>query len=74
MRAGEYPGFAEAQAAMTGLKKESFRPIPGNQAVYERLYRLYLQLHDAFGGVSTLTDLAGVMKELLSIKQSANSV
>ena len=51
VRAGEYHGFAEAQAAMTGLKKESFRPIPGNQAVYERLYRLYLQLHDAFGGV-----------------------
>ncbi len=71
VRAGEYPGFAEAQAAMTGLKKESFCPIPENQVVYERLYRLYMQLHDAFGGVSTGADLGGVMKKLLAIKQSA---
>lgn len=69
--AGIHPGFAAAQTAMTGTKEQSFCPIAENQDVYERLYRLYKQLHDAFGGLNAKADLKGVMKELLAIKQSA---
>lgn len=70
--AGAYPGFAEATAAMTGVKEHCYRPGP-DRGVYDRLYALYRDLHDAFGGVDRAADLSGVMKELLAIKQSARS-
>jgi L-ribulokinase len=62
--AGGYNSFAEAQAAMCGIKKITYKPISENHAVYKKLYGLYKQLHDAFGLGAT----ANVMKELLSIK------
>jgi L-ribulokinase len=66
--AGAHPDFKSAQAAMTGLKEVSYRPIPENQAIYQELHSLYLALHDAFGGVSRSADLGHVMKQLLAIK------
>jgi len=69
--AGAYPGYAEAQAAMTGVKAVSYRPQAAAQATYNRLYQLYRTLHDAFGGVNRSADLSAVMKELLAIKQGA---
>lgn len=66
--AGVHPDFATAQAAMTGLKDIVYRPIPGNQAVYQQLYALYRVLHDSFGGVTKSADLGHVMKDLLAIK------
>ncbi|MEI8037057.1 MAG: ribulokinase [Verrucomicrobiota bacterium] len=66
--AGAHPDFQAAQAAMTGLKDTSYRPIPANQAVYQELYALYRELHDAFGGVSKSADLGHVMKDLLALK------
>ncbi len=68
--AGAHPGFAAAQAAMTGLQDISYQPIPANQARYEQLYALYRSLHDAFGGVRT-ADLSQVMKSLLALKAAA---
>ena len=53
---------------MTGLKEVTYKPIPENQAIYQKLYSLYRDLHDAFGGVSKSADLGHIMKELLSIK------
>lgn len=47
--AGAHASFEEAQAAMTALQDVRYTPLPENQAVYEKLYRLYLSLHDAFG-------------------------
>ena len=41
--------FEAAQAAMCGIKPRSFRPNRTNHRVYRELYRLYAQLHDAFG-------------------------
>ncbi len=70
--AGAYPDYKSSQAAMTGLKDVCYRPIPENQAVYQQLYALYRDLHDAFGGVSKSADLGHVMKQLLSIKSTAN--
>lgn len=66
--AGAHPDFASAQAAMTGLKEIVYRPIPENQEIYQKLYTLYLTLHDSFGGVSRSADLAHIMKDLLEIK------
>ena len=70
---GGHPDFAVAQAAMTGLKEISYRPIPENQTVYEKLFGLYRQLHDSFGGISTSMNLGNVMKDLLAIKAEINS-
>jgi L-ribulokinase len=66
--AGVHADFKTAQAAMTGLKEVSYKPIPENQAIYQKLYSLYRELHDAFGGVSQSADLGHVMKDLLAIK------
>lgn len=68
---GGYASFAEAQAAMTGVKDVEYVPNPEAQAVYDALYAQYRVLHDAFGGVSESANLAGVMKTLLQIKDDA---
>ena len=59
-----HKSFAEAQAAMCGIKKTTYKPIPENHTIYKKLYALYKQLHDAFGSGTQ----ANVMKELLNIK------
>ena len=66
---GGYGDFHSAQQAMTSLKPLSYSPKCENQAIYNQLYALYRQLHDAFGGVSKCADVSGVMKELIHIKE-----
>ncbi len=66
--AGAHPDFKTAQAAMTGLKEVTYKPIPANQAIYQQLHSLYRELHDAFGGVTKSADLGHVMKDLLALK------
>ncbi|MBN2069233.1 MAG: ribulokinase [Opitutales bacterium] len=66
---GGYDDYDSAQAAMTGLKDMVYTPIEENHAVYNRLFKLYKDVHDAFGGVCT-NDLGHVMKELLDIKET----
>ncbi len=66
--AGAHRDFPSAQKAMTSVKPRSFRPIAANARIYDRIYRLYRVVHDAFGGVNKSADLSGVMKELLAIK------
>jgi len=66
--AGVHPDFKTAQSAMTALKDTTYTPIPVHQAIYERLYMLYRELHDAFGGVTESANLGHVMKELLKLK------
>ena len=69
---GGYDDFETAQAKMTRLKDVSYKPNPASQAVYDKLFQLYKQLHDAFGGVSE-ESLGGVMKNLFSIKEGARA-
>ncbi|MHC4302170.1 MAG: ribulokinase [Planctomycetota bacterium] len=71
--AGGYDSVPEAQAAICGVKKKTFRPIPENRMVYRELYALYKQLHDAFGLQSYSGRMANVMKDLLAIKDKANA-
>lgn len=67
--AGAHPDFATAQKKMTRLKPGvAYRPKPSSQKIYNELYALYRQLHDAFGGVNKAADLSRVMKDLLEIK------
>lgn len=68
--AGGHDSFAQAQAAMCGIKDITYRPIEENNRVYQKLYALYKQLHDAFGVQDWSGKLANVMKELLGIKDS----
>jgi len=53
---------------MTALKEITYKPIPENQAIYQKLYSLYRDLHDSFGGVSNNVSLGHVMKDLLTLK------
>ncbi len=71
--AGGYDHFADAQAAMTGVKPTIFKPIPENVAIYAELYQLYRQLHDSFGVQGHSADISNVMKDLLVIKEKANA-
>ena len=61
----------EAQQAMTGIKDGTCRPGEDGGKVYDNLYSLYRQLHDAFGGVNRAADLGGVMKELSLLRDRA---
>jgi L-ribulokinase len=69
--AGAHPDFASAQAAMTSLSETLYKPVSASQATYERLFQLYRQVHDAFGGVQPRADLSRVMKDLLQLKQES---
>jgi L-ribulokinase len=70
---GGYENFADAQAAMCGIKDVTYKPIAENHKVYQQLYALYKQLHDAFGVEDGSGKLANVMKELLNIKDDIQS-
>ena len=58
---------------MCGVKETTFKPIPENHEVYQNLYSLYRQLHDAFGVGGQQSDLSNVMKELLAIKDKVST-
>jgi len=67
--AGGYDSFEAAQDAMTALKEKRFDPDPDAKAVYDELYGMYLELHDAFGGVEGAhADFPSLMKRLLALR------
>lgn len=68
--AGAHKDFPTAQKKMTSLKKVAYKPRAKEQKTYNDLYALYRQLHDSFGGKNQAADLGGVMKQLLTIKES----
>ena len=68
---GGHADFAAATRAMTGVRAETFAPDPAHRATYDRLYALYVQLHDAFGVSGTSAPLFGVMKALLDLRDAA---
>jgi L-ribulokinase len=67
---GGHKDFATAQKAMTSVKTKSYSPIADNKKVYDELYQVYRQLHDAFGGINKSADLSGVMKDLIRIREA----
>ncbi|MHC4174642.1 MAG: FGGY-family carbohydrate kinase [Planctomycetota bacterium] len=72
-KAGGYDNFPDAQAAMCGIKDVTYQPIAENHRVYQQLYALYKQLHDAFGTQKWAGKLTNVMKDLLNIKDNVKS-
>ena len=71
--AGVYPSVEEARDAMTGTKPVVYEPEPVAAAAYARLFKLYTDLHDAFGVSRWHGSLAHAMKELIEIRQEARS-
>jgi L-ribulokinase len=69
--AGAHNDFPSAQKAMTKIKPIQYKPRAAQRKTYEKLYALYRQVHDAFGGVRKSADLSRVMKELLAVKHAA---
>ncbi len=66
--AGVYPDIGAAAEKMGKLKPDPVRPIPENQAVYDKLYAEYKTLYDYFGRGTN-----DVMKRLKQIKKSVLS-
>jgi len=67
----EQSGFSsveEAQKATTGIK-EVFEPNMENNRVYQEMYRLYSQLHDAFGKKEWSGTMFHVMKDLIALRE-----
>ncbi len=71
--AGAHASFGEAVDAMTGVKDRVFAPNPAAVAVYERLFQLYRQLHDAFGRKAHPDAMYNVMKDLIAIRKEATA-
>jgi L-ribulokinase len=78
--AAGYDSWTEAQDRMTTIKSRRFEPRPAAKAVYDELYGMYRELHDAFGlpagapakagGVAgARADLGSLMKRLLALKE-----
>lgn len=65
---GGYDNYTDAQKVMCGTKEETFRPDPENHQVYQELYKLYTQIHDAFGTKQWTGNMSNVMKDLLAIR------
>lgn len=63
-----YSKVEDAQAAMTGIK-EVYKPRDEYRHIYQELFRLYGQLHDAFGTSAWSGALHNVMKDLIFIRQ-----
>jgi len=67
-KADGYDSIFEAAQKMSRLKKETFKPVPENQQVYEGLYQEYVTLYDYFGRGAN-----DAMKRLKRIKSDALS-
>jgi L-ribulokinase len=70
---GAYQTVGAAQQKMTGTKATVYRPRKRAAAVYAELFKLYTQLHDAFGTNEYADTLDNVMKSLISIRDIARS-
>jgi L-ribulokinase len=70
---GGHPDFASAMKAMSGTPNVVYQPNAASVGVYERLYKLYVQLYDAFGVRGQQATLANVMKDLLDIRDDVRS-
>ena len=70
--AGGHEDFDSAQQHMTSLADRRFAPDAAARPVYDELYGLYRELHDAFGGVpGAACDAGTLMKRLLDIRARA---
>ena len=67
---GEEVLLTDLQKRFCKVSTVSYQPIAENVASYSELYKLYLQLHDAFGTTNGRGNLYNVMKQLIQIKNN----
>nr|WP_236838513.1 ribulokinase [Caldalkalibacillus salinus] len=63
---GGYRNITEAAKRMGRVKEETYKPIPENVAIYEKLYQEYTRLHDYFGRGEN-----DIMKRLKALKEES---
>lgn len=66
--AGGHATIQDASRAMARLRDLAYRPIAGNHALYDSLYREYVRLHDHFGRGGN-----DVMRMLKDLRASATA-
>ncbi len=64
----KYDNFEEAIDCMTMVDEKKYIPNEGNKKIYDQLFLLYKQLHDAFGADKNGKKLNNVMKDLIKIR------
>ena len=64
---GAFDNVSSAQAVMTGIKK-TYEPDSESHSVYQQIYSLYSQAHDAFGTPNWSGQMSNIMKDLLEIR------
>jgi len=71
--AGAYPDVPTAAAAMGRLRRNAYRPIAANSAVYDELFAEYTRLHDHFGrgGNDLMRRLRALQRAALTRKASS---
>ncbi len=65
---GGFSSVEEAQEVLTDIK-ETYEPDSLKHTVYKEIFRLYSQLHDAFGTESWSGILYNVMKDLIALRE-----
>jgi L-ribulokinase len=69
---GGHASWDTAQEQMTTLKAKRFEPRADARRVYDELYGIYRELHDAFGlPAGAPGHLGSLMKRLLAVKEKA---
>ena len=64
----KYDNFEEAIDCMTMVDEKKYIPNERNKKIYDQLFLLYKQLHDAFGADKNGKKLNNVMKDLIKIR------
>ena len=63
----------EAQEASCKMQDRIYTPNPENQETYTKIYKLYRELHDAFGTAEWQGKIDHVMKDLIDLRQQART-
>lgn len=66
---GAHAKVEDAQAHMADVRDHVYQPNPAHFTVYRELYRLYRNLHDAFGTRGYEQNLFHVMKRLKALQE-----
>jgi len=67
-QAGESVALTELQQQFCHVCETKYQPTTEHVVVYKELYKLYLQLHDAFGLVGHKQSIYNIMKQLIQLK------
>jgi L-ribulokinase len=72
-KAGGFETVSEAQSAICRLRKTVYTPNRAAHKVYGEMYKLYRELHDAFGTTLAPAAMNHVMKDMIAIRDRQRS-